>query len=112
MQQILSAARTASHVGASCSGIHDQLAVSTTEAAQIVSLVNEANREELHGILATLIDETVVANLVDGRRAARRTRRTCPYHVWSRSFAGAAADRTRVSSGRRLSAGRRGTTAG
>lgn len=70
LQQLLAAARTASLVGSSCSGIYDQIAVSTAEAASIVELVNQTSREELRGVLAYLINETVVDTLIASRPLA------------------------------------------
>lgn len=67
LQQIFSAARSAGLVGAACSGIYDQIATSTDEASAMVSFVNQASREEIRGVLASLIDETVVGNLVASR---------------------------------------------
>jgi hypothetical protein len=67
LQQLLSATRSAGLVGASCSGIDDQIAVSVDEAAAIVALVNQASANELHGILAFLINQTVVGDLVAAR---------------------------------------------
>lgn len=65
--QLFDAARAAGLVGAGCSGIHDQLALSAGEAAAIVELVDQASAEELHGILRFFIDHTVVANLLGQR---------------------------------------------
>jgi DNA uptake protein ComE-like DNA-binding protein len=70
LQQLLAAARTAGLVGATCDGIHDQIAVSAAEAAAMVALVNEASADELHGVLAFLINHGVVANLIAGRPVA------------------------------------------
>ena len=70
LQELLSAARTAGLVGASCSGIYDQIAVSVAEAAAMVGLVNEASAEELHGILAFLINHGVVGSLLAERPVA------------------------------------------
>jgi hypothetical protein len=70
LQQLLSAARTAGLVGASCSGIYDQIAVSTAEATAMVGLVNEASAEELHGLLAFLINHGVVGSLLAERPVA------------------------------------------
>ena len=70
LQQLLVGARSASLVGPTCSGIYDQIAISTAEAAAMSSLVNEANREELRGILAYLINETVVDTLRASRPLA------------------------------------------
>jgi hypothetical protein len=56
-----------SGAGASCTGIYDQLAIATTEAAAIVAFANEASSEELHGVLAFEINETVVGNLIAAR---------------------------------------------
>jgi hypothetical protein len=67
LQQLLSAARTANLVGASCSGIYDQIAISAGEADAIVALVNAASADELHGNLAFLINHTVVSTLVSTR---------------------------------------------
>ncbi len=67
LQQLLAAARTASLVGPSCDGIHDQLAVSVDHAAAIVALVNAASADELRGVLAFLINQTVVSTLVATR---------------------------------------------
>jgi hypothetical protein len=67
LQQLLSAARTGDLVGASCSGIYDQIAISVDEADAIVALVNAASEGELHGVLAFLINETVVSTLVAAR---------------------------------------------
>jgi DNA uptake protein ComE-like DNA-binding protein len=67
LQQILAAARTAGAVGASCSGIYDQIAISTAEEAAMVALLDEASAEEMHGILAWFINQTVVANLIANR---------------------------------------------
>jgi hypothetical protein len=63
LQQLLFAARDASLVGPTCSGIFDQIATSRNEAAAIMELVNEASFEELHGILGFLINETVISAL-------------------------------------------------
>lgn len=73
LQQLLSAARTAGLVGAGCSGIYDQIAVSTAEAAAMVALVNETNSNELHGVLSFLINHTVVYNLLAARPLATAT---------------------------------------
>jgi hypothetical protein len=70
LQQLLSAARTAGLVGASCSGIHDQIAVSAAEAAAMVALVNEASSNELHGVLSFLINHAVVGDLLAARPVA------------------------------------------
>jgi len=70
LQELLSAARTVGLVGASCSGIYDQIAASVAEAAAMVGLVNEASAEELHGILAFLINHGVVGNLLADRPVA------------------------------------------
>ena len=70
LQQLLAAARTAGLVGASCSGIHDRLAVSAAEAAALVALVNQASANELHGVLAFLINHGVVDNLIASRPVA------------------------------------------
>ncbi|MFT3768309.1 MAG: hypothetical protein QM820_22900 [Minicystis sp.] len=67
LQQMLTVARSSGFVGASCSGIYDQIAVSTTEASAIVGLVNEANKEELHGVLSFLINQGVVDTLAATR---------------------------------------------
>jgi hypothetical protein len=67
LQQILSAARADALVGASCSGIYDQIAISAGEADAIVALVNTASTDELHDILAFLINHTVVDTLVATR---------------------------------------------
>jgi len=67
LQLILSAARTAGLVGPACSGIFDQLALSTTEAGAVVDRVNEVSANELHGALAFLINQTVVDNLTASR---------------------------------------------
>lgn len=67
LQQILTAARSASMVGPTCSGIYDQIATSRIEAAAIVELVNEASFEELKGILGFLINETVIEVLRTSR---------------------------------------------
>lgn len=67
LQQILAAARTAGAVGASCSGIYDQVAISTGEATAIVDLVNQASKEEVAGVLSFLINQTVVTTLTSMR---------------------------------------------
>jgi uncharacterized protein YdbL (DUF1318 family) len=67
LQQILAAARTAGSVGASCSGIYDQVAVSTAEATAIVDFVNQASREEIRGALSFLINQTVADTLTATR---------------------------------------------
>jgi hypothetical protein len=67
LQQLLSAARAANLVGPSCSGINDQIAISVAEADAIVALANSASADELHGILAFLINHTVVNTLVATR---------------------------------------------
>lgn len=67
LQQLLSAARTAGAVGTTCSGIYDQLAISTTEAANIVTYVNNASPAELDRTLSYLINETVIYNLLANR---------------------------------------------
>jgi DNA uptake protein ComE-like DNA-binding protein len=67
LQQLLSAARAAGLVGASCSGIYDQIATSADEASAMVGFVNQASEEELRGVLAPLIDESVVNALVFNR---------------------------------------------
>jgi hypothetical protein len=63
LQQLFAAAKSGGYVGASCSGIYDQVAVSTAEAAAIVDFVNQASREELRGVLSFLINETVAGTL-------------------------------------------------
>ncbi|WP_164001890.1 hypothetical protein [Pyxidicoccus caerfyrddinensis] len=63
LQQLYTAAKNGGYVGAGCSGIYDQVAVSTVEAAALVDFVNQANREELQGVLSFLINETVVETL-------------------------------------------------
>lgn len=70
LQQLLSAARIAGLVGAGCSGIHDRIAVSAAEAAEMVDLVNEASANELHGVLSSLINHGVVDNLIANRPVA------------------------------------------
>lgn len=70
LQQLLAAARTAGLIGPSCSGVYDQIAISTDEATAMVGLVDEANREELRGVLAYLINETVVGTLISNRPLA------------------------------------------
>jgi hypothetical protein len=67
LQQLYTAAQNGGYVGASCGGIYDQVAVSTTEAAAIVDFVNQANREEIRGVLSFLINETVVGTLTATR---------------------------------------------
>lgn len=67
LQQLYTAAKNGGYVGASCSGIYDQVAVSTAEAARIVDFVNQASREELRGVLSFLINETVVGTLTATR---------------------------------------------
>lgn len=67
LQQLLAAARTSGHVTSACSGIFDQIGLSTADDAALVSLANEASAEELHGILSFLINHTVVGNLIAGR---------------------------------------------
>jgi hypothetical protein len=67
LQLLLSAARAASPVGPSCGGIFDQIALSTTDADAIVDLVNAASANELHGVLAFLINQGVVGTLTTGR---------------------------------------------
>lgn len=67
LQQMLTAARTGGFVGTSCSGIYDQVAVSTTEASAMVDLANQASSEELHGVLSFLINQTVVNTLTTSR---------------------------------------------
>jgi len=67
LQLLLSAARTAGLVGPSCSGIFDQIALSTTDADAVVSLVNAASANELRGVLAFLINQGVVGTLTAGR---------------------------------------------
>lgn len=60
LQQLYTAAENGAYVGAACSGIYDEVAVSTVEAAAITDFVNQASREELRGVLSFLINETVV----------------------------------------------------
>lgn len=67
LQQLFTAARSGGFVGASCSGIYDQLALSTAEAAAIVDFLNQGSREEIRGVLAYLINETVVDTLLATR---------------------------------------------
>lgn len=70
LQQLLTAARIDSWVGPTCSGIYDQIGISTAEAAAMVAFVNEANREELRGVLSFLVNETVVDTLRASRPIA------------------------------------------
>jgi hypothetical protein len=67
LQQIVAAARGAGFVGAGCSGVYDQIALSVDEASALAGFVNQSSREELRGVLAFLINESVVDNLVAGR---------------------------------------------
>lgn len=67
LQQLYTAAKNGGSVGASCSGIYDQIAVSTVEAAAMVDFVNQASREEIRGVLSFLINETVVDTLTATR---------------------------------------------
>jgi len=67
LQQLYTAAKNGGHVGASCGGIYDQVAISTAEAAAIVALVNEASQDELFGLLSFLINESVVGTLTATR---------------------------------------------
>lgn len=70
LQQLLSAARIAGLVGAGCSGIYDRIAVSAAEAAAMVDLVNQVSANELHGVLSSLINDSVVDNLLANRPVA------------------------------------------
>lgn len=81
LQQLLAAARTAGLVGADCSGIYDRLAVSTAEESALVALVNEASADEIHGVLAFLINHTVVGNLIAGRPFATAADLSATYGV-------------------------------
>jgi hypothetical protein len=67
LQQLYTAAKNGGYVGAACSGIYDEVAVSTVEAAAITDFVNQASREELRGVLSFLINETVVETLTATR---------------------------------------------
>ena len=67
LQQLFTAAKNGGYVGASCSGIYDEVAVSTNEAAAIVDFVNQASREEIRGVLSFLINEGVVDTLTATR---------------------------------------------
>ncbi|PTL80179.1 hypothetical protein DAT35_29670 [Vitiosangium sp. GDMCC 1.1324] len=67
LQQLYTAAKNGGYVGASCSGIYDQVAVSTAGATAIVDFVNQASREEIRGVLSFLINETVVDTLTATR---------------------------------------------
>jgi DNA uptake protein ComE-like DNA-binding protein len=67
LQQIVSRTRAIEWIDASCNGVHDQIAVSATEAAAMVAYVNEVNAEELHGVLSFLINEAVVDTLIESR---------------------------------------------
>ncbi|RKI39379.1 hypothetical protein D7Y27_22085 [Corallococcus sp. AB004] len=67
LQQLFTAARTGGFVGATCSGIYDEVALSTAEASTLIDFVNEANREEIRGTLSFLINETVVDTLTTTR---------------------------------------------
>lgn len=67
LQQLLAAARAADLVGASCSGIYDQLAISTDQAAALVAFVNQTSKDELDGTLAFLINHTVINTLLGTR---------------------------------------------
>jgi DNA uptake protein ComE-like DNA-binding protein len=86
LQQILAAARTAGSVGASCSGIYDQVAVSTVEATAIVDFVNQASQEEIQGVLSILIDETVVDALITARPFAGVSAVSEAYRVGPATF--------------------------
>lgn len=86
VQQLLTAARAASFVGASCSGIYDQIATSATEATAIVALANEANAEELHGVLAFEINQTVVGYLIAERPFATAAEVSATYRVGTATF--------------------------
>lgn len=51
LEQIEGGARAEGFIGASCAGILDDLALSTDDAAEMVSLVNSLSSTELHDIL-------------------------------------------------------------
>ncbi|MCY1078963.1 hypothetical protein [Archangium lansingense] len=51
LEQIESGARTQGLIGASCVGIENELALSTDDAARMVSLVNSISSTELHDVL-------------------------------------------------------------
>lgn len=51
LQQLAGGARSESYIGSSCVGIMDGLALSTDDAAAIVSLVNTISDSELHDVL-------------------------------------------------------------
>jgi hypothetical protein len=67
LQQLLTAAREASLVGPTCTGIYDQIAFSVGQAAATVALVNEASREELDGTLSFLWNHTVINTMIAAR---------------------------------------------
>jgi len=51
LEQIETGARTQGLIGSSCVGIEDELALSTDDAARMVSLVNSISSTELHDVL-------------------------------------------------------------
>lgn len=86
LQQLLHDARLAGSVSASCSGMYDEVAVSTVEATAIVDFVNQASLEEIEGVLSILIDETVIDPLVTNRPFAGISAVSDSYRVGPATF--------------------------